>query len=475
MKTKVKDIMDEQDISSVRPLTSPDYSEEALALRFAERHADELRYVAEWGRWYHWTGSKWEEEKTLYVFDLARQLCREESARRSNQLSIAKTLASAKTRAAVVSLAREDRRIAATIDQWDTDLWLLNTPDGTIDLRTGKMREHRREDYITKSTAVTPGGDCPIFRQFLIDITASNADLQGYIQRALGYGITGLVTEHALFFLWGVGRNGKGTLMNSVANILGNYYNTASVETFTVTKGEKHPADLAALRGARLVIASETEEGQRWAESRVKQLTGGDPVPARFMRQDWFTYWPQFKLFFVGNHKPHLRTVNVAIRSRVNLIPFEVIFEENKQDKNLREKLKEEWPGILAWLVQGCLAWQRDGLKPPDVVIKATDEYMETEDDIGAWVEDRCQRDPNGFATSHDLYQSWQIWADQRGQFIGSERWLVGKLVDAGFHKCRMNSGPHRDQRGFRGLRVPAWEPELPYGGAPDAPHGNVF
>src|SRR5262249_545212 len=156
------------------------------------------------GKWLRWTGHKWEEEDTLYSFDLARALCREESAR-CNMAPTAKALASAKTRAAVVSLAREDRRLAATVDQWDTDLWLLNTPEGVIDLRTGNMREHRPEDYITKVTAVAPGGECPLWLQFLDTITASDQELQAYLQRALGYALTGSVKEHALSFLYGMG------------------------------------------------------------------------------------------------------------------------------------------------------------------------------------------------------------------------------------------------------------------------------
>jgi putative DNA primase/helicase len=439
----------------------PEFSEEALALRFAQRHADRLRYVAAWGKWFRWTGCKWEEEQTLYTFDLARALCREESARCNSKG--AKMLASAKTRAAVVSLAREDRRIAATIAQWDADPWLLNTPDGAVDLRTGRLREHRRDDYCTKSTAVAPSGDRPTWMKFLDTVTAGDKELQAYLQRMFGYALTGSVREHALFFLYGIGSNGKSTMMNTVAGIVGDYHSTTSVETFTVTAGDRHPADLAALRGARLVAASETEEGRRWAESRIKQLTGGDPISAHFMRQDWFTYTPQFKLFFSGNHKPGLRTANVAIRRRMNLVPFNVVIPENERDKDLPEKLKKEWPGILAWMIEGCLAWQEKGLAPPDIVTRATDEY-----NIGSWIEDCCERDPQNFTSSHALFNSWEAWAAPRGQFVGSEKWLVGKLEDIGFRKHRMKGGAHRDQRGFLGLRVVDWtavppDLELPY------------
>ena len=332
----------------------PEFTEDAIALRFAEQHAGDLRYVAEWGKWFRWTGNRWEEEKTLYVFDLAKVLCREDSAR-CNKPSVSKMLASAKTRAAVVSMAREDRRIAATIDQWDTDLWLLNTPGGVVDLRTGTLRAHRPEDYMTRITAVAPGGDCPMFLSFLDTITTGDKELQAYLQRAFGYALTGSVKEHAMFFGYGIGSNGKSTLMNTVAHVVGDYYSAASMDTFIVTVGDRHPADLAALRGARLVVASETEEGRRWAEARIRQLTGDDPISARFMRQDYFTYHPQFKLFFMGNHKPGLRTVNVAIRRRFNLIPFGVVIPE----KHRRERCGRRSTRRQDRLICSARGWTR--------------------------------------------------------------------------------------------------------------------
>jgi putative DNA primase/helicase len=435
-----------------------EFTEDAIALRFAERHAGDLRYVAEWGKWFRWTGNRWQEEKTLYVFDLAKIVCREENARRNKPKE---TLNAGKTRAAVVSMAREDRRIAATIDQWDTDLWLLNTPGGVVDLRTGTLRAHQPEDYMTKITAVAPGGDCPLFMDFLHTITAGDKELQAYLQRAFGYALTGSVEEHALFFGYGTGSNGKSTLMNTVAGILGDYHSAASIDTFTITSGDRHPADLAALRGARLVITSETEEGRRWAEVRIMQLTGGDPVSARFMRQDYFTYHPQFKLFFVGNHKPGLRTVNVAVRRRFNLIPFNVVIPAKERDKKLPNKLRKEWPGILAWMIQGCLDWQKKGLEPPECVTKATDEYLAAEDVISAWIEDCCVRDAQSHASTRALFGSWKPWAEQGGQFVGNERWLAGKLEDAGFERRRVQVGAHQ-ARGFAGLRLRKND-ELPY------------
>jgi putative DNA primase/helicase len=322
----------------------PAFSDEALALHFAERHAGDLRFVAAWNKWLIWTGAHWRFDDTLHAFDLARRTCRE-AAGECNKGRLATVLASARTVAAVERLARADRRIAATVDQWDAHPWLLNTPEGVIDLRTGRLRAHRPGDYQTKITATGPGDGCPRFLSFLDRITGGDADLLAYLRRVFGYGLTGLTREHALFFGYGTGANGKSVLLSTVAGILGDYHKTAPIETFTVSNNDRHPTDLAGLRGARLVTATETEEGRRWAEAKIKQLTGGDMVSARFMRQDFFEYRPAFKLVMAGNHKPSLRSVDEAIRRRFHLIPFAVTIAPEERDAELAEKLKAEWPG----------------------------------------------------------------------------------------------------------------------------------
>src|SRR4029077_2383546 len=222
---------------------------------------------------------------------------------------------------------------------------------------------HDPELYLTKITAVAPGdGECPLWLKFIARVTGGNYDLQMFLQRIAGYSLTGDTSEHALFFLYGTGRNGKGVFLNTLSAILADYAAVAPMETFIATQGERHPTDLAGLRGARLVSAQETEEGRRWAESKIKALTGGDPITARFMRQDFFTFEPQFKLLIAGNHKPGLRTVDEAIPRRFYLIPFTVTIPAEERDPGLLEKLKTEWPGILHWMIEGCLSWQQRGL-----------------------------------------------------------------------------------------------------------------
>jgi putative DNA primase/helicase len=443
----------EQELESVAPA----FSDEALALRFADQHADDLRYVAAWSRWLYYDESRWAFEDTLAAFDFARKICRDASAECNNP-KVAAVVASAKTVAAVERLAKADRRLAATSDQWDADPWLLNTPDGVVDLRTGKLRQHRPEDYMTKITAAGPHGACPLWHKVLDRITGGKTELKEYLQRTTGYALTGITREHALFFGYGTGANGKTVFTDTTSNILGDYHCTAPIETFTATNVDRHPTELADLRGARLVTAVETEEGRRWAESRIKMLTGGEKVKARHMRQDLFEFKPQLKLLITGNHKPGLRSVDEAMRRRFNLIPFTVTIPPEERDPDLTQKLVAEWPGILQWMINGCLEWQRTGLQAPAVVQEATTAYLDGEDAVAAWIDETCEADPRAWEKIGDLYASWKAWADKSGEYAGSVKRFGQNLEVRGYSSQRRNPG-----RGIIGLRInpleqkPSW------------------
>jgi len=438
--------------------SAPAFSEEDMALQFATRHEGDERYVAGWGKWLRFDGTVWKFDETREIWSLSRKLCRE-VAGKAHRPRDAKSIANAKTRAAVVSLAGEDRRLAATVDQWDADLWLLNTPGGVVDLRTGEMRPHNAGDFMTKITAVAPDANCPcpLWHTFVLRITDSKKELERFLARVSGYGLTGITVEHALFFFYGIGANGKSVWMSTIAGILCDYHRTAPIETFTVTNSDRHPTELAMLRGARLVTVTETEEGRRWAESRIKQMTGGDRVPARFMRQDFFEYTPQFKLMISGNHKPGLRAVNEAIRRRFNLIPFVVTIPPEERDKDLAQKLKAEWPGILAWMIEGCLEWQRIGLSPPKVVTDATEQYLNSEDTLGEWIGDCLERDANAWTSSADLFECWKRWGEAHEEWIGSQTKLSTRLGERGF---QIKRGPDGDHNGFVGLGVKTPQPQ---------------
>lgn len=346
-------------------------SDDQIAAVFAEKHRNDLRYVAAWGKWFEWQGGCWREEKTLRAFDLIRETCRAQGIERSGM---------AKMVGAVHALARTDRRLAATVEQWDPDPWLLNTPGGVVDLRTGQVRPHRPEDYMTKITTVGPRGDCPLFLAFLNRIMGEDEALIAYLQRVFGYCASGDTSEQAIFFNYGIGQNGKGVLISTISGILGDYCHATPIETFTESKSDRHPTELARLHRVRLVTATETEAGRHWAESRLKELTGGDRIAARFMHKDFFEYLPAFKPVISGNHKPRLRSVGVAMRRRVNMIPFLVTIPADERDPGLADKLKAERPGILQWMIDGCLDWQERGLAPPEAVTKATDAYFAGED-----------------------------------------------------------------------------------------------
>jgi len=315
-------------------------------------------------------------------------------------------------------------------------------PDGTIDLRTGEKRDNDPSDYMTKTTVVAPGGDCPLFMEFLDRITDGNNELQDFLQRIFGYSLTGSIQEHALFFFYGLGGNGKSVLVETVSGILGDYTEVAPVETFTASKSERHPTELAKLRGARLVTAIETEEGRYWAEAKIKTLTGGDKITARFMRGNYFDFVPAFKLVIAGNHKPRIKTVDEAIRRRFNLVPFTVTIPPEERDLNLGEKLKAEWPGILQWMIAGCMEWQKlGGLNAPQSVLDATAEYLEGEDAMAAWIDEECELDPRKADSSTTLYESWKAWADKAGEWSGSQKQFSQKMVERGFEKKKMRRG----------------------------------
>lgn len=324
----------------------------------------------------------------------------------------------------------------------------------TIDLRTGVSHEPRREDYITKQGGcelAPEGAECPMWQKFLLKVMGGDKDMVDYLQRVCGYCMTGSIKEHAMFFLYGTGANGKSVFIGVLRGVLGDYHVTAPIETFTASHTSGHPTDLAGLMGARLVTAVETEEGRVWAESKLKAITGGDEISARFMRQDFFTFLPKFKLMIAGNHKPCLRTVDEAIRRRFQLIPFNITILEKERDKDLSEKLESEWPAILRWMVNGCTAWMKEGLNPPKAVVEATKKYLADEDSIATWIEERCEVKENYEDTFANLFKSWKEWAELMGEPIGSSKAFSGKFQSKGMQSIKIG---HAKTSGYKGIQV---------------------
>jgi putative DNA primase/helicase len=400
----------------------------------------------------HYDGIRWDFDDTLHAFDRARAICREVAAN-CDSAKIGAAIASAKTVAAVERLAKADRRLAATTNQWDTCPWSLQDAGKTVDLRTGISRDPNSNDYITRKAAcaTAPNGTPhPLWTAFLDRITAKNADLQTFLQRYCGYATTGATSEHKFVFAYGTGANGKSTFVNTIAAILGDYATIADMGTFIATNNERHPTDLAKLRGARLVVAQETQKGRRWDETKIKALTGGDRITARFMRQDFFDFDPTFKLFIAGNHKPRLHTVDEAMRRRLLLVPFTVQIPLAERDPDLLQKLEPERPAILRWCINGCLEWQRIGLTPPAIVQDATAAYFADQDTLQQWLDD-CTHDAGQFAFTRlsELFGSWKTWCEERNHAPGSSTALSEALTDRGHEKGREGG---TGQRGFKRL-----------------------
>ena len=438
-----------------RHMSNDVVTEDGAALRFAELHADRLRFCHDAGRWFLWTGNVWEENRTGVAFQWARELAR---ALAENEPEKTRFIASkAAFAASVERFARTDSAFAVTSEFWDRDPFLLGTPGGTVDLRTGTLRLSVPGDGISRSTAVAPAenADCPRWLRFLEEATGGDVDMMRFLQQWAGYGLTGDIREHALVFLYGHGGEGKSVFVNTLAGIAGTYAVTAAMDTFVAAHGERHSTDLAMMRGARIVTASETEEGRSWAEARIKSLTGGDPITARFMHCNNFTYRPAFKLTMVANYKPSLHTVDDAHRRRFNIVPF--TRKPAQPDRELETKLKAEWSAILRWAICGALDWQVHGLVRPRSVADATADYFESQDVLAQWLDEACDADPGNDwkkAPSGELFKSWTAFAQRAGEPIGSRRTFADALQKRGFMLKKGTAGI----REFVGLRL---KPEM--------------
>lgn len=420
-----------------------DQTEDSLALSFV-RHAPHLRYVALWNQWLGWKSYRWTPDSTLETFDLIRRHVRYE-------VPTEKQFLKATSVSAIEKLARADRRYAATVDQWDAQDELLNTPSGPVSLQSGLMQDPDPSLYMSKSTLVEPLGKAPRWHKFLDEVTGGDVDYQLFLQRVIGYCAGGSTHEHAMFFLYGDGGNGKGIFLNAIAAIMGDYAKTAPMETFTASQSDRHPTDMAMLQGARMVFAQETAGGQRWAESKIKSLTGDDPISARFMRQDFFTFLPKFKLLISGNHMPRLHNVDEAMRRRLYLLPFTQTFKGKDRDPHLADTLTHEYGGILRWIVEGAIAYENQGLAPPPIVQDATRIYFEEEDVFQEWLSECCLQEAAAYAKPTDLFTSYKNYTDRANEPAETERAFLQRLKKAGF--IRGNSTA-KGGRFWQGLKL---------------------
>jgi len=411
--------------------------------RFVSDHGEDVRYCYPWATWLVWTGARWEKDDAGRAHRLAKETVRgiyqeaaeagDEDRRKALAKHAARSESADKIRA-MLELARSEIPVAP--DELDADPMLLNTKNGTIDLRTGELCEHRREDLITKLAPAEyrPDAEAPAWGAFL-ERVLPDEELRGFVRRAAGYSASGDTSEQCLFINHGVGANGKSTFHEAAAAALGDYAMRAPTDMLLARRSGAVPNDVARLKGARFVTAAETEDGRRLAESLVKDLTGQDTITARFMRAEFFDFKPTHKLHLSTNHKPEIRGTDAAIWRRIRLVPWTVTIPPTEQDKKLSEKLRGELAGVLAWIVRGCVEWRHEGLKAPDAVRKATGAYRSEMDVIGAFMEDCCVLRPDASALATPLYVAYKEWCEESGEPIEKQRRFGMRLTERGLRR----------------------------------------
>ena len=430
-------------------------TELANARRFVAAFGDVFRFCHPWQKSLVWDGTRWKLDDDGAVQRMAATVAdavwHEVACNHTkDNIDFAEKTSKASGINAMLKLAASMRPIR--VDELDANHWLLNCQNGTVDLRTGELRPHRREDNLTKLCPTNFNSDATtyVFDHFLDGVFGGNATLIGFLQRLFGYCLTGDVREQCLPVFHGSGANGKSTLLTAIQDALGiDYSTTAPPSLLMEKKTDAHPTELAGLFGKRLVIAQETSQGARLAESTVKQLTGGDRVSARRMREDFWEFTPTHKLILCTNHKPRVKGTDHAIWRRLLLIPFANKFwnpakgesgpDELRQDKELPAKLKAEAEGILTWMVQGCLAWQRDGLQVPDIVRAATEVYRSESDTVGRFVAECCLTVPSVRVKFSALYSALESWCEDAGDSLPSRKFVGEWLRDAGFREHANN------------------------------------
>jgi putative DNA primase/helicase len=395
--------------------------------RFADLYGEETRYCHNWDQWFIWNGTRWLKDENGEAQRRAKETARTiyaEAAASLDEYSRKRLAAHAKQseRAsairAMLFLAQSESKIAIKPSDFDRDLWLLNVKNGTINLRTGELEPSNREHLITKVAPVeySPKAKCPQWEKFLFQIMSKDREMISFLQRAIGYSLTGDTTEQKFFFLFGSGANGKSTFLNIIREMLGDYAVQAAPELLVAKQVSSHPTELADLQGSRFVVAVEIEEGKRMAESLVKQVTGGDMIKARKLYQDFSEFAATFKLFLAANHKLTVLGDDHGIWRRVLLVPFTVTIPEAKRDTKLLEKLRKELPGILAWAVRGCLDWKEQGLMPPAEVQNATASYKSEMDTVESFLNDQCVIASKEKVKVTDLFTAFIHWCGKNGQ-----------------------------------------------------------
>lgn len=425
------------------------------AKRFLREFGEDLYYLPDWGKWAIWDGKQWKQDKNDRILALGLKLSdvilRDAALEPNRNLKLLlvkhalQTEAISKVRA---FLTAGQSFKAKQLDEFDQQPHLLNCPNGVVDLRSGMMLDHSRDLMMTKMASVdyNPEADCPKFKKFLYEIMGGNEELVNWIQKALGYAMTGDTREQCFFIMYGVGANGKSTLLEIVKHIMGDYGRTSNFSAFADKPASNGPSeDIARLAGARMVTATESNAGLSFQEALIKQLTGTDKVSARFLYRESFEFDPSFKIFFSTNHKPGIKAGSEGIWRRIRMIPFRIVIPEDKRDQGLQARLiDEESEGILAWLVEGAVRWYAEGLNMPQEVRQETQNYRTEMDTFQTFLEDACELDDEGKVKFNDLYESYQVWCETNGEKALSGKWFGLRLTERGYEQVRSNGASYR-------------------------------
>lgn len=427
------------------------YTDYGNAERLIARHGDDLRWAPFRHSWLTWDGRRWSTDESGEVErrckSTARDILRaaaevDDPLARDSLIKWARNSESATRLRNMEVLARTEPGQHVTPEDLDADHWVLNVANGTLNLRNGELHRADPNELITKLAPVSydPAARAPRWTKFLEDVL-QDPEVRSFVQRAVGYSLTGTTEEHVAMLLYGQGANGKSTFLETLRAVLGDYAQQAPSDLLLAKRNNSVPNDLARIRGARFVSTVETDDGRQIAEAFFKQVTGGDRLSARFLYGEWFEFDPSAKFWLATNHKPEVRSNGEAIWRRILLVPFTVTIPPDRRNRRLGVELRRELPGILRWAVEGALAWQREGLRVPDAVLSATAEYRDEMDILGDFIEERCSVGTEFRETSSALYAAYTLWAEMEGHCPAAQQKFGRMLTERGFSKTKVDGG----------------------------------
>lgn len=440
-----------------KPKTNLRQDDIGNAERFVLRNNLNVRHCHKFGKWFIWDGTRWHLDETGRIMGLAKETARDiiqeaylitNDEKKRNALLKHAIASQNKGRIdAMLSLARNE--VAITPPELDTNRSILNFPNGTLDLKTYEFRDPKREDYCTKITGTNydKHAECPVWLKFLKEIMDEKQDLIDFIQRAFGYSLTGHVGERVILLCYGTGANGKSTLLNTFRKVLGDYAQSANSDTLCFSHQIRVRNDIASLRGARYVSMLEIGKERRLDEANLKALTGNDPITARFLHQEHFTYLPEFKIWLAFNHKPVVTDSTQSIWDRIKMIPFIVTIPPENRDPKLQDQLDQELPGIMNWAIEGLKKYDEMGLAEPDIVKVATKEYQTEQDTFGPFLDECCIVKPDTVISFKEIYKAYQDWCVKNKEIAISKKAFTNELHERGYASYRTTAA-----KGFRGI-----------------------